>query len=352
MQSILSSKADIIFLSDIKAASGRHSQIKDFLKCTPFGNYNVLFNSDSSIKRVVAILYNTALDLEIDDTYCSDDFNVLLINVKLKGQELTLGSIYGPKVEDDRLLFNSLRQTLTNFGKPNFLIGGDHNAICCAIEPSLDYLTVHSERQKYNNTNIELLNQSVVPNKAHTEQIVQALDDGFQYELFRFKYPETREYSYIPSQQGATGHSRLDFFLCNANLLDVIDRIYFENTITEFDHKCVNLTFDCNRTPKTPKIDSNLLNIPGIVEIGIAETLALLSIHTAGVEPGTVQAYSQVTDQICKLSILACENGRIDLLLNAFIESKQILAENMPISMGELLNDEMDINPALFLETL
>ena len=33
----------------VKAASNRHNQIKDFLKCTPFGNYNVVFNSDSSI---------------------------------------------------------------------------------------------------------------------------------------------------------------------------------------------------------------------------------------------------------------------------------------------------------------
>ena len=294
MQAILSSRADIIFLSDIRAASNRHNQIKDFLKCTPFGNYNIVFNSDSSIKRGVAIVYNTALDLKIDDTYRSDDFNVLLINVSLNGQELTLGSIYGPKAEDDRLFFNTLRQTLTNFGKPNFLIGGDHNAICCAIEPSLDYLTVHSKRQKYNNTNIELLNQSVIPNKAHTEQIVQALDDGFWYEPFRFKYPEKREYSYIPSQQGATGRSRLDFFLCNANLLDVIDRIYYENTITDFDHKRVTLTFEYNKAPKAPKIDPNLLYIPGVLEIGIAETLALLSLHTAGVEPGTVQAYSQI----------------------------------------------------------
>ena len=101
MQAILSSRADIIFLSDIKAASNRHNQIKDFLKCTPFGNYNIVFNSDSSIKRGVAIVYNTALDLKIDDTYRSDDFNVLLINVSLKGQELTLGSIYGPKAEDN-----------------------------------------------------------------------------------------------------------------------------------------------------------------------------------------------------------------------------------------------------------
>ena len=356
MQSILSSKADIIFLSDIRANTNRHNQIIDFLKCTPFGNYEIVFNSDSSIKRGVAILYNTALGLRIDDTYRSNDFNVLLINVSLKGQELTLGSIYGPKAEDDRLFFNTLRQTLTNFGKPNFLIGGDHNAICCAIEPSIDYLNVHSKRQKYNNTNIELLNQSVIPNKAHTEQIVQAIDEGFWYEPFRFKYPEKKEYSYIPSQRGATGRSRLDFFLCNANLLDVIDRIYYENTITDFDHKRVTLTFDCNRAPKAPKVDSNLLFTPGILEIGIAETLALLSIHTDGIVPGTVQAYSQVTDQICNLGIFACEKGRTDLLLDSFIESKRILAEhiqaNMPISMGDLLNGEMDINPALFLETL
>ena len=161
---------------------------------------------------------------------------------------------------------------------------------------------------------------------------MQAIDDGFWYEPFCFKYPETREYSYIPRQQGVTGRSRLDFFLCYANLLDVIDRIWYENTITEFDHKRVTLTFNCNRAPKTPKIDYNLLYIPGIVEIGIAETLALLS---------TVQAYSQVTDQTCKLSILMCKSGRLDLLLNAFIESKQILTENIqaniPISMGELL---------------
>ena len=59
----------------------------------------------------------------------------------------------------------------------------------------------------------------------------------------------------IPSQHGATGRSRLDFFLCNANLLDVIDRICYENTITDFDHKRVTLTSDCNRAPKSPKID-------------------------------------------------------------------------------------------------
>ena len=36
--------------------------------------------------------------------------------------------------------------------------------------------------------------------------------------------------------------SCLNFFLCNENILDVIDRVFYENTITDFDHKRVTLT--------------------------------------------------------------------------------------------------------------
>ena len=113
----------------------------------------------------------------------------------------------------------------------------------------------------------------------------------------------------------------------------------------------LRLCLDCAQTPvKLVKFEKKS------AEIGIAEALALLRIHTTGVEPGTVQAFSQVTDQICKFSILACKSGGKNLLLDALIESKQNLSENIlahvPISMGELLNGEIDINPALFLEML
>ena len=356
LDAILSLNADITFLIDIRAHSSKFDVISNYIECTKQGNFKIIFNSDSSQKRGVAILYKETLDLIVTDYIRSPDHNILLINARLKGQPVTLGAIYGPTDLEDENFFINLKQQLCDFGHPTFLIGGDFNAVTCTTKPSISYLSQNKKRQKYENSNPEILNMQEIPNPKHSAQICDLIAEGFWVDPFRILNYNLKEFSYVPKQYGARNRSRIDFFLTSQDLLGVISKVEYLPTITNFDHKTCSITMMLNNSIKPPLIDHNLLSIQGILEISRRESLLLLLLHGDIITQGIVSQYSQVTKQICELTVFVRERNCKDKFLQNFISQLQdnadTLLATLPFSLQDLFDQDINIRPALFLETL
>jgi hypothetical protein len=63
---------------------------------------------------------------------------------------------------------------------------------------------------------------------------------------YRTLYPNTREYTFIPSGERQYNRSRLDFFLISCDLSELVKNVIIPHSLssTVFDHKCVSLLFN------------------------------------------------------------------------------------------------------------
>ena len=112
---------DVILLSDVRLGK-KNKEVCNLLS----KQYKCLFNS-SGARRGVGILYKNDLDIEIFDTYRDEEQNILAINCKISGTDITLGSVYGPNADDNRLFFDNLDRCLRQWQGAPVILGGDWN---------------------------------------------------------------------------------------------------------------------------------------------------------------------------------------------------------------------------------
>ena len=89
--SILNKSPDIAFLQDVRLKNKAHI-LHNFITCTKYGNYKAITNSNLG-SGGVAILYNSRLDIEIISTFKSPCQNIILLDCKLNGTRIIIGSI-------------------------------------------------------------------------------------------------------------------------------------------------------------------------------------------------------------------------------------------------------------------
>ena len=89
---------------------------------------------DSPHRRGVCILIRNNLNIEIIDTHCSADGRILLLNVKLFDEYLSLVNIYAPNRESLRKTFFCKVEKYINqyANQNNTILSGDFN--CCLNE--------------------------------------------------------------------------------------------------------------------------------------------------------------------------------------------------------------------------
>ena len=118
-------KKDVLFLCDCRL--GRHEQeITKLFGLNRNCSYKTYWNSNNDARGVgVAIKRNIVHT--ISEMYKSEDQNVILIKMVIKGVQLIVGSIYGPNGQSPEF-FRNLRAKLEKWDAP-FIIGGDFNTI-------------------------------------------------------------------------------------------------------------------------------------------------------------------------------------------------------------------------------
>jgi exonuclease III len=119
---------DILLLSDTRL-NGRDRVVSEKLSL----HYKMHHNSRKK-SRGVAVLFSNRLSVELLERAADVDKNILLLKVKINGNTLIVGSVYGPNSDIScEPFFEFIRQTCNRWQGHPIILGGDWNAT-----PSLD----------------------------------------------------------------------------------------------------------------------------------------------------------------------------------------------------------------------
>jgi len=115
---------DVIFLSDTRLNSGvKPGPLLELKKLVKTKGYTMYANSTTS-SRGVCILIREKLNLEILADVGDLAGNFLLLKVKIRNNNVVLGSIYGPNRNEDINVFNELLVKAPELDCNNIILGG------------------------------------------------------------------------------------------------------------------------------------------------------------------------------------------------------------------------------------
>jgi exonuclease III len=239
-----------------------------------YDGYDCHFNSSQN-KRGVAVLVNKKVSFLVQDQFEDLEENFLLLKAVIRGEEVILGSIYGPN-KRDKNFFTILKtelSRLSNRGTIPVIIGGDWN---CTF--SLDPV----------NSNIDIFEMADLPNKKHSE-LVQDLCFHLQLvDPYRYKHFNSREFTFVPRNENSKNRSRIDFFLISESLIQCVTSCTISDTLQNrlFDHKAIRLELNVKKLKPVikQKINNKILN-SDVIDIVVKSTVADTYLqHAPGVQ--------------------------------------------------------------------
>ena len=154
-----------------------------------------IFNCNSSQSRGVAILLNNNFEFKIHSIFRDNNGNLLIVDLTICNQRLTLVNIYGPNT-DNPSFYKLILQRLKLLNNTSHILGGDWNL---ALNP---YIDTH----KYVNVN----------NPNAREVVLEIISELDLVDIWRDYNPELQKYTWrrnTPLKQ-----ARLDFFLISNSL--------------------------------------------------------------------------------------------------------------------------------------
>jgi exonuclease III len=336
MSSICNLKSEIIFLCDIRLGElgggnggASHKVTTTILKSKLNGH--IFIHNSTGQKRGVAILISKHLEPVILDEYKDQMENILLIKVRINGNELVLGSLYGPNATD-RTFYRGITDFLTKHQSVPVLLGGDWNVTWDTSPPE---------------SNIDIYQMARPPNIANS-RMLHALADFFELtDPYRVLHPTRKAYSYQPFGTQRKNQSRIDFFLVSSSLLNnVVQCEIFPSQLTkQFDHKPISIVlgkteFIINKGLKNWYLDDELVKM--------STELSVLQIFLNAIDNRTpedinynqiltnaVNMLSNIFRQCLKLretidSQYGNENTYEKLLLAARIREHKLIMEELP----------------------
>ena len=144
IEGVTGKRADVIFLSDVRAKDKGEDLIKLF-GLTRNGSYKLYLNSSRENRGVgIAIKRNISQDIKgIRKDNINENF--LLLDVVVKGKRITLGAVYGPN-ENNVGFYDNLKREIELLGN-KVILGGDFNTILCQESVSYTHLTLPTNRE-------------------------------------------------------------------------------------------------------------------------------------------------------------------------------------------------------------
>jgi exonuclease III len=259
-----------VLLSDILLCNGAGgsniAELNTSFKINPHSSYK-FFHHSTKNKRGVGILIKYSLAFAVLGEARDEDENYLALHLEIEGKRMTICSVYGPN-QVQPTFFNSLRQSISNFGNYPVVIGGDWNCtISCEPSPS----------------NIDILNMQNPPNLRHSNLVKKMCSDLELSDPFRVEFPFRREFTYFSKDVTKKNRSRIDFFLVSNSILSKINKSFIQPHMQNkmFDHRAVIISFkDPRKVIKQPTVSRDLLRDPDIelhVSLAVADTYL---IHT------------------------------------------------------------------------
>jgi len=337
VEGVTRKKSDVLFLSDCRI-SDKEKEFTKLMGLNMNCSYKVYINSNKDA-RGVAIAIKRKIFHEVVEMYKSEDQNIILMKVRIKGQLLILGSIYGPNSRDLEF-FRQLRNKVVSWNLP-FIIGGDFNTV-------LD--------DTIGEGNMDREGGGRPPNISNGNEIREWIQDGDCFEPFRTLYPMQREISYIPfrGREGGGnniyGKSRLDFFLINREMIEQVRYVRYEDRIgLDFDHKMVTMELGKKMQPGKINIYKGTLShelAQYIGHVNVLDTInnhALVRSHELGLRIGRIlrwiDEYLMVENSGYKAGNLLGVQGRLNELIGFIREEGDLLP-----ATSELLIQEFNCN--------
>lgn len=318
---ILSTRADVVLLQDIRLDSAGCSQLQQVISFNQFGNYDLYSNSNRNNGRGVCILLKKSLDIEIVNSIWSNDNNFIILDTLYKGKPLAFASIYGPTQQSDPDFFVNFYSYVTNLQHGNIIIGGDFNTVLCTKEPK---------------SNIDLHNALTFPNKLHSVELNRLMSINALNDPYRLLYPTRKDFSYTPFG-GRDYKSRLDFFLVSPNLIEKVSEVDYIPSLNKnlFDHSPVSLKLNYRTKSRIdvfkPRISKGQINVIGLKQICRIEIVNTLLEHSP---PNlfldfkrSIQLVNIEAENISKIVYNFYLNENRDLLLKQLIETRLFLLD-------------------------
>ena len=248
-------KYDIILIQDTHWSRETIIQVKEEWGAKTI---NSTFSTNA---RGTSILINKNLEYTLGMINIDPDGNYVLIEINLPNDlSLIIGSVYGPN-EDKPSFYENLNKLINDIGNPNIILGGDWNS-------TRDFKIDNNNYKKLNNPKI-------------TQEITKLMNTYNLIDIWREKNPNTRRYTWL---QGVSNkQARLDYFLCNQELISIItgeDILYKYRS----DHAPIVMTIilnDQKRGPGAWKFNNKLLLDKEFIKLIKTEIRVFKQIHAA-----------------------------------------------------------------------
>ena len=211
--------------------------------------------------RGTAILVNNSFEYSLRDSSNSEDGNYSVTEINLhNGLSIVLASIYCPN-QDNPDFITSVLETIQKYENPNILIGGDWNSTRCFDLDNTNYVTQNNPKMT----------------RAIYDMIrTLLLSDGR-----RVYNPTAKKFTW---SQGITRkQARLDYFLCNDELLSVTTKFNIE-TKYRSDHSpisCLLKLSDDNRGPGIWRFINSLLKEKEFITLIKKEIINFKEVYAA-----------------------------------------------------------------------
>ena len=210
--------------------------------------YKVYFNSFNSRSRGVAIFFRNNFEFKVHNTFKDNSGNVLILDLEVENQRITLVNIYGPN-NDEPSFYDKLQNSIHKFGNNNIMIVGDWNLL---LNPDID------------GTNYKHINN---PNAR--QKVLKLMSDLNLYDVWREENLEKKLFTWKRKiQPRGIQMGRLDFFLISQTLINYSSN---ESILPGYrsDHSIISLTLQFSKIPRTKtfwKFNSSLLSNPNFIK--------------------------------------------------------------------------------------
>lgn len=232
MSHINSLGADIMFLQETHLKNQDHTRLhKNWIGYI----YHSSFNYKS---RGVAILIRKNTPFTLTSTVLDPHGRYVIVTGKLCNTSVVLVNVYAPNHDDEKFI-QSVLSSIPNLHNHSLIMGGDFNFV---LDPALDRSSAKQQNLSKS--------AKVIHNFLKATNVI---------EPWRYFNPVGRTYSFFSPRHNS--YSRIDFFLVDIKLIQMIKRVQYEAMVLS-DHSPVVLHFGFPKvySSKTWRIDNKFLS--------------------------------------------------------------------------------------------
>ena len=344
---------DVVFLSDLRLNSQKQiASCAELTKKIFLRGYKFFHNSISSLRGVGILIKKQVMEnLVVHNIVRDTECNYIILDAEFGGKRMSIGAVYGVNKDEGIRMYADLERDLLQLKNKEIILGGDWNG-------TWDNSTV--ER------NIDVLNMVNIPSLRRSNAIISLANNLSMTDPYRIIYPDTREYTFIPSGLNQQNRSRLDFFLISRSLCEQVVNVIIPHSLssTVFDHKPVHLIFERKKNSFKHFIKDNFiddLEFQTAIHIAVVECYIIHATNThlfSEAEKNRILLHigtlTTNLHELQQLKISEAQNGASELL-TLQIEGKRgeirLNMENLP-TLDFLDSLALDPDPSIFMETL